>query len=186
MAPGQMEEEMALFSRRIEVTVEEEGMNLRLSGKLDDTRLGQALHRIEVEMLVSAREGKILEIGGSMPVGPMEVCPEGFAPLQELVGLEIKPGFSDTVRNTVGSNRGCSHLSALVMNMGNVSVQGRGAFLRKHLPDDSARATAMVESAKRLKLVDSCVAWRLDGPLMQRYRQAAGEPGEEGMEGPQD
>jgi hypothetical protein len=106
-----------------------------------------------------------------MPTWPLEDCLRGLESLDELVGERIVPGFSNLVKTTVGSNRGCTHLAALVMNMGNVSVQGRGAYLRKHVPENASRDRAMAQSAQELGLIDSCVSWREDGPIMRRWRE---------------
>jgi hypothetical protein len=106
-----------------------------------------------------------------MPTRPLEECKQGLESLNDLVGTRIVPGFSDLVKNTVGSNRGCSHLAALVMNMGNVCIQGRGAYLRKHVPENEVRDRAMAQSAQELGLIDSCVSWREDGPIIRRWRQ---------------
>lgn len=161
----------SIFTREIKVESFEEGQELRLKGTLSDTRLGEPLHGLEVEMIVSVWEGRIKEITGAFPTWPMEECRNGIESLAELVGARVKPGFSDLVKSTVGSNRGCTHLAALVMNMGNVCVQGRGAYLRKHVPDSAARDRAMAKQAKELGLLDSCVAWREDGPIVRRWRE---------------
>ncbi len=168
----------SIFTREIKVVTFDEGDNLRLVGTLSDARLGEPLHGLEVEMLVSVWEGEIMEIKGAFPIPPLEECVEGIDSLQELVGAKVKPGFSEFVKGTVGSNRGCSHLSALIMNMGNVCVQGRGAYLRKHVPDNAARDKAMAGQAQELGLLDSCVTWREDGPIVRRWRQEhpEGEP----------
>ena len=122
-------------------------------------------------MVVSVWEGGIKEIKGSFRTWPLEECIRGIDSLKELVGAKIAPGFSELVKQTVGSNRGCTHLAALMMNMGNVCVQGRGAFLRKYVPDNAARYKAMVEQAEELGLLDSCVSWREDGPIIRGSRQ---------------
>lgn len=170
---------MTLFNRSIEVVVEEAGEDtLRLKGSLRDKRLGEDLHGIDVEMVVSAWDGEIKEISGSFPIRPMEECVEGLAALEEIVGAHIAPGFSDFVKKTVGSNRGCSHMAALIMNMGNTSIQGRGAYLRKNVPDDRMRMLAMQHNAEQLGLIDSCVSWREDGPLVSRWREEVKDAGE--------
>jgi hypothetical protein len=162
---------MDIFKRSIEVQVdEEEGGHLRLHGTLKDVRLGQDLHGFEVMMLVDVVDGEILEIEGTMPVHPLEECAEGLKSLEELVGVKILPGFSDIVKQTVGSNRGCFHLASLVMNMGNTSVQGRGAFIRKNLKDEYALTDSLKEHGEKLGIVDSCVCWREDGPLVSRWK----------------
>ena len=166
---------MTLFQRNISVEVFDEGENLRLVGRLDDTRLGAPLHSIEVELLMTVWEGEILEIKGSFPVRPMEECVEGLGSLQALVGAKIQPGFSELVQKNVNSRVGCSHLGALMMTIGNTSVQGRGGYMRKHMPDEKVAAT-MLEFSERLNLLNSCVGWREDGPLMKRWRESQGQP----------
>ena len=170
---------MDLFHRSIEITVTEEGENIRISGRLLDKRLGEGLHGIEAEMLVSFMDGEILEIKADMPTFPLEECREGLRTVEELRGLQIKPGFTDTVKNSVGSNRGCTHLASLVMNMANVSVQGRGAFIRRRFPDEAMRIYATEQTTAELGLIDSCVCWREDGPIIRRWRQQKQEMEEE-------
>ena len=157
--------------------VTEEGANLRLFGTLEDTRSGEPLHGIRVEMLVQPWDGLILEVGGSMPTRPMEECLPGLDSLQELVGHKIVPGFSELVRSTVGSSAGCTHLASLVMNMGNASVLGRYSFMREHVTEESSRAAVMLETADSLNLVNSCVCWREDGPLVRRWKKEHGGRG---------
>jgi hypothetical protein len=160
-----------LFSRNIEVDIFDEGTFIRLEGRLRDTRLSEPLHGMDVTMRVSVFDGVITEIEGSMPHWPLQECLAGLDSLSELLGAKILPGFSDLVKSTVGSNRGCTHLAALVMNMGNASVQGRGAYLRKHMPENEMRDKAMAQSAEQFGLIDSCVAWREDGPIVRRWRE---------------
>ncbi|MBK5093818.1 MAG: DUF2889 domain-containing protein [Actinobacteria bacterium] len=162
---------MDLFNRSIEIAVAEEGENIRISGTLLDRRLVEDLHGIEAEMLVSFLDGEILEIRADMPTFPMEECKEGLQSVGELRGHQIIPGFTDMVKNTVGSDRGCTHLASLVMNMANVSVQGRGAYIRKRFPDEAMRMYAMEQTTVQMGLLDSCVCWTEDGPIISRWRQ---------------
>lgn len=163
---------MDLFKRTIEISIEDEGNRIRVEGRLSDERLGEGLHGIEAEMLVNVWDGEIVDIKGSMPAMPMVECAEGLASLESLKGSRIMPGFTDAVKSTVGSNRGCTHLASLIMNMGNASVQGRGAYLRKHLTDEEERMPAMERTAVELGLIDSCVCWKQDGPIMRRWRES--------------
>lgn len=159
-----------LFNRSIDIEVLEEGQDIRLNGTLSDRRLGEGLHRLEISMLVSLLEGEIMEISGSMAEVPMEECGQGLAVLDEVLGEKIRPGFTEMVKNTVGSKRGCTHLASLLINMGNASVQGRGAFIRKHFPDQETNLYAMRQVAGELGLLDSCVCWTEDGPILRRWR----------------
>ena len=162
---------MTLFKRSIDIEVSEENGSIRVRGTLADGRLGENLHRLEVEMLVSVMDGEILEISGSMPEVPLEECAEGLLVLDKVLGVRIMPGFTDLVKRTVGSNKGCTHLASLLMNMGNASVQGRGAFVRRHFPDEESSMSAMRHAARDLELLDSCVCWGEDGPILGRRKE---------------
>lgn len=166
---------MSLFDRKITVDVTEEDDCLRMRGKLEDTRSGVPLHLIEVEMLMTVWDGQIKEISGRMPNHPLEECVEALGSLEGLLGERIVPGFSEVVKNRVGRATGCTHMASLIMNMGNVSVQGRGAFLRTHMTG-AQESEAMKAYADDLNLLDSCVCWREDGPLIRRWRNSQGQP----------
>jgi hypothetical protein len=174
---------LGLFRRDISVEVEEEdGGVLLMRGRLADRRGGEDLHVIEVEMRVAVLSGAIIDVSACMPAIPMEECAEALAVVRELEGMVIKPGFSDAVKGKVGSEWGCTHLAGLIMNMGNVSVQGRAAYARKNF-DEGQAARRLAENAEELGLLNSCVCWREDGPVVRRWREQqqqaleAGEPG---------
>ncbi|OPY92843.1 MAG: hypothetical protein A4E73_00721 [Syntrophaceae bacterium PtaU1.Bin231] len=163
---------MALFRRGIDIEVEEEGEILRIKGRLADERFAEDLHIIEAEMLVSAVDGVILDISASLPHTPLDECRNARSAVEKLQGVTIKPGFSDLVRRVLGSPEGCIHLANLVTNMGNVSVQGRAAYAHRH-PQKGETAKRMLENAEQLGLINSCVSWREDGPILAEPADAA-------------
>ncbi len=171
---------MSLFKRSIEIEVEETGdSDLLVKGKLKDIREGETLHEIEAEMVVSVFDGKIKDIIGAMPTIPLKECHLGLKSIEQLNGATIKPGFTEMVRQAVGSSAGCTHLASLVVNMGNVSVQGRGAYMRKHFPEYSIENEAvrkvMEIGMRELGLFNSCVCWTEDGPILSRLRKGGKE-----------
>lgn len=121
-------------------------------------------------MRITVLDGGITEITATMPAVPLEECREALCAVEGLRGEAIKPGFSDRVKALVGSRWGCTHLASLIMNMGNVSVQGRAAFVRKNFNEAQA-AQRLEENAGQLGLLDSCVCWREDGPVVRRWRE---------------
>jgi len=162
---------VTLFRRNIEVEVEElEGGSIKLRGHLLDLRSGDKLHELRASMRVRVADGMILRVEAEMPVVPLPECREALPVVEELEGKAIRPGFSDLVRGVVGSSRGCTHLANLLMNMGNVSVQGRAAFVRRHFDEELAQEQ-LAEHAVQLGLINSCVCWREDGPVVRRWRE---------------
>ncbi|MBC7230339.1 MAG: DUF2889 domain-containing protein [Actinobacteria bacterium] len=150
----------------------EEG-RLVIAASLRDHRLGEPIHYIDVEAEVGIADGTIHRIRGEMPHIPHEDCRLALRRLDLLVGERIIPGFSDLVRGVVGSSEGCTHLAVLVMNLGNVSVQGRAAFAHAMLGEGEARRMIAAQ-AEELGLPGSCITWREDGPIMSRLQDAQG------------
>lgn len=141
-----------------------------MRGRLCDKRFGEDLHVIEAEIRITVLDGLITGITAAMPAVPLEECREALSAVEGLRGETIKPGFSERVKDVVGSGRGCTHLASLIMNMGNVSVQGRAAFVRKNFTEAQA-SQRLAENAEQLGLLDSCVCWREDGPVVRRWRE---------------
>lgn len=159
------------FTREITLKTRpgEEGL-LLITASLRDHRLGKPIHYIDVEAEVGVVDGTISAIRGEMPHIPHEDCRLALSRLDLLVGERIVPGFSDLVRRVVGSSEGCTHLSVLVMNLGNVSVQGRAAYAQGLLGESEARRM-MAAQAAELGLPGSCITWREDGPIIRRMRE---------------
>ncbi len=163
---------MPIFARNINVEATDEGPNLRLRGRLEDRRSGEFLHVMKVDMLFALADATILEIAGDMPQVPLPDCRMALDTLERLVGERMVPGFTDLVRTTIGGPDGCSHLAALVTNMGNTSVQGRGAVVRKLAPDDATALEIYRSQASQLNLAGSCISWRENGPLASRFKRS--------------
>ncbi len=163
---------MPIFVRNVNVEALEEGPNLRLQGRLEDRRAGEFLHVMEVDMLFALADATILDIRGSMPQVPLPDCRLALETLEQLVGERMVPGFSDFVRTTIGGPQGCSHLAALITNMGNTSVQGRGAVVRKLAPTDEIAIEIYRSQASQLNLAGSCISWREGGPLASRFKRS--------------
>lgn len=128
-----------------------------------------------VRAAVDLAEGRIRSLTGDMPCVPHADCRHALSTLERLVGEEIKPGFTQLVRDVVGSADGCSHLAVLVTNLGHVSVQGRGALIVHRLGGGEKAVRLMREQALRLGIMGSCYTWREDGPLMKQMREEMGE-----------
>lgn len=169
---------MSIFDREIGFEVDEGGPGrLVIRGTLRDTRLGDPIHLITLRAEVGLEDGRIHALEGEMPHVPHEDCREALQTLRELVGERIVPGFTQRVRDVVGSSLGCSHLAVLVTNMGNVSVQGRGALTVSRLGSGEEARRMMLGLGLSMGLPGSCYAWREDGPIMRLWREGDGRGG---------
>jgi hypothetical protein len=187
VSPGTVSEEggphVGIFHREMRFEVDEapDG-RIVIAGTLRDTRLENPIHVIRVRAEVDALEGRIHALEGEMLHVPHEDCRHALQTVDRLVGERIVPGFTQLVREVVGSPEGCSHLAVLVTNLGHVSVQGRGALVVHKFGGDERAVRLMREQALQLGIVDNCYTWRKDGPLVKRLRETMGRNGD-GAEG---
>jgi hypothetical protein len=162
---------MGIFRREIWFDIDEgEGGRLSITGTLRDTRLGEPLHIIVVRAEVSLEDARIHSLEGEMRHIPREDCHHALLALQLLVGERIVPGFTQMVRDVVGSPEGCSHLAVLVTNLGHASVQGRGAFIMSKMGGGEEALRFVRQQAVELGIMGNCYTWREDGPLMKQMR----------------
>src|SRR5262249_9841384 len=98
----------------------------------------------------------------AMTAQPYTICRDALPPLEQLVGVSVARGFTRAVNDRFGRQRGCAHLTALVHAMGPAIRQGAGAAFRD---EDRLR-----RADRDLWFIDTCQAWRADGPLADRMR----------------
>lgn len=127
-----------------------------------DVRQGGTVHDMSLTMRVRHPELTIIAASASMATHPYTICPDAVPAVQQLIGLSVAHGFTRAVNERLGRRNGCSHLTALVHAMAPVVRQGAGAAFR-----DENRLPTADES---LWWVNTCHAWREDGPLMERVK----------------
>lgn len=155
----------------VETTAGGGAIALRVRGSLEDRRPrgvpdwvqhdGDVIHHMKVTLTVSWPELVVTAIDGAMRAFPHAgVCPDALPPLQSLVGVAVGAGFTRAVNERIGRERGCTHVTALILAMGPVVRQGAGAVFGFATPGDP-RGTPW--------FVNSCQAWREGGPLHQAW-----------------
>jgi DUF2889 family protein len=160
---------------KVVVEGETERAALRVHGSLEDRRPqgvpdwiqhdGDVIHHMEVTLTVTWPDLAVSAIDGEMRTFPHAgVCPDALPPLQGLVGVTVGRGFTRAVNERIGRERGCTHVAALILAMGPVVRQGAGAAFGFTAPGDPHGPPWFV---------NSCQAWREDGPLHRAWR--AGE-----------
>lgn len=128
----------------------------------------RVIHRMELALRVRHPDLVITEVRGGMDAHPYRICPDALPPLQRLVGVSVAQGFTRAVNERLGRQRGCAHLTALIHAMAPVVKQAAGVAFA---PAETAAA-----ADQELWVIDTCQAWREDGPL-HRLVRAGDEPG---------
>lgn len=129
-----------------------------LSGEIKEPG---TIHNMTVEMEISLPELVILSAKCSMQSVPNEDCREISGCVDRIIGLSIKRGFTRTVRDLLGGNKGCLHITQLVLTMGSAAAQALWAFNSSR---GAAERKARSKDMDAAMLVNSCWLWRPDGP----------------------
>jgi hypothetical protein len=119
------------------------------------------IHDMRLGLRVRHPDLVITAVRSEMASHPYTICPEALPPLQQLVGLSIARGFTREVNERFGRERGCAHLTALIHAMAPAVRQGAGAAFGDH-----ERAMEAVKPW----FVNTCQAWREEGPLHRMIR----------------
>lgn len=116
---------MHIFAREksIQVKMPESG-RLEVTASMKDN-----FHEIETYLVFEPATKTILESQAKMYKIPFDICPETCAKMDRLVGLALQPGISKIVRELIGNNQGCAHLTDLVLDSLRVVFQATGFCL---------------------------------------------------------
>jgi hypothetical protein len=145
---------------------------LEVTGRLVDERPGgdgwlgdgpgRVIHDMTLVIRVRHPELVITAVEGRMDHRPYTLCTDAVPPLQRLLGLSVMQGFTRAVNERFGRQLGCAHLTALIQAMAPAVKQGAGAAF--HEDEEFPRPD------QDLWFVNTCQAWREDGPLHARVR----------------
>jgi hypothetical protein len=116
----------------------------------------------------------ILCVATSMNAHPFALCQGAAESFQSLVGLHIGRGWRKSVIERVGGLRGCNHMMELLLPLPSMVIQATG-YGRDILRLDPATVRQRIIE-KRLAPVNSCFAWRADGPVAQEFAPHLREP----------
>ena len=122
-----------------------------------------------IRMVVAGPELVIEDIEVDMPQTPRADCREAETSLQPVIGMSIRAGFTNRVKEAIGGPAGCSHLVGLLLSMAPAAVQGfwSNVVRKPYNPADYSKQAMDI-------VLDTCHVWRSDGPLVEEYREKFG------------
>lgn len=123
------------------------------------------IHHMVVRLLIGQPGLTIQEIEVDMLTVPREQCFETEESMQRLKGMQIKSGFTAKVKELIGGNKGCAHLTELVTSMAQEVVQGYYTFVAQH---SSVSTSEKSKKGFSSFITDTCYVWRKDGPVIKR------------------
>ena len=128
---------------------------------------GEPLHGMSMRMTIDDTM-TIVGFEAVTDYSPYSICPQITPNYANLVGLTIGRGFMRAVAERVGGVHGCTHLRELMQPMATVAFQTNFPMSKDNDP------------ARRPALLNTCYAFRDDGPVVQRrwpLHAAANAPG---------
>lgn len=117
--------------------------------------------------------------------GPYRMCPDIAPNFQRLVGLQIKGGFTQAVRERVGGVQGCTHLAELTGPVATTAFQTVFPYLQR-LKDRARPEGGSGEpepprdgaAPRRPALLGTCHAFAPSSPVVKRLWPDWHEPAE--------
>jgi hypothetical protein len=119
------------------------------------------VHHMVVRLLVKGNPLMIVHAEAEMHHVPMEDCRSTLVSLEKIIGIEVRSGFSNIIRKTIGGKNGCTHLTHLVTVMGQEIVHG----WLTHKRSDSKSVPERIDSFTGSEyILNSCKMWTKEGP----------------------
>jgi hypothetical protein len=169
-----------IHTRKIDVsTYNYDGQRIIVEGVLKDDRFQDSyaitgetfpsgvIHHMAIRLLVNCSNLLIEDVDVEMISVPRSVCRETIDCLAPIKGLTIAKGFTLKVKNIAGGNKGCTHLVELLQAMAPAAFQGFGAYQAQKPADAHSAHTKMIYKF----LLNTCHAWREDGPFAEMFRK---------------
>jgi hypothetical protein len=126
------------------------------------------VHLMYVRMLLAGWPLTIEEIEADMEIVPREMCRSMESSVLAVRGLAIEHGYTRQILRRIGSVRGCTHLTHLIVAMGPASLHGywtHRSMEPRPVPDTIDGLPGYTH------LVGSCSIWAQNGPLIQEMNR---------------
>lgn len=121
---------------------------------------GEALHDMEIRLTIG-EDFVVRDVEATTNSGPFHVCPAIAPNYRKLIGKRLGAGWRRTLRDEVGGTEGCTHLTEMLGAMATVAFQTLYPVL-------ASEGKLKAASGRRPPLIDSCHAFRSDGPVVKR------------------
>lgn len=134
------------------------------------------MHWMVARLLLGERPPTILDAEAEMPAAPHEQCPKALTEVKKIIGIAIAGGYSGRILRRLGGVRGCAHLTQLIVAMGPAALHGYWTQLSRR-PRPVPRSLDDLPELENL--INTCLLWKEDGPLLREIQTTLEKPGEE-------
>lgn len=121
-----------------------------------ERRAGEAVHSMWLRITVDATLTIVDAEAATDAMPYIGQCDQITPDYRKLIGMAIRPGFTNHVREKLGGTRGCTHITELVGSLATTAFQ---TFAGQGLQGQD----------KKPFQLDRCHALRIDGPTVAHY-----------------
>ena len=149
--------------------------SVRHYGSDEETAAGAPIHDMWIRLVID-EELVVKDLLAVMDASPFRVCREAVAPMAQIIGERIKPGWTNMVKERLGGATGCTHLMELMIPLATAAYQTLGSA-RIQRPNAIAKAGVPAK-------IDSCYAYASHRDVVKRcwpafYTGALSNPGKQ-------
>ena len=144
---------------------------LSFSLSLEDKALApgseEVIHALEIEGDLSLPELEIIRIEPRVIHHPYAECAASVAPVRQMLGTRLGPGFRARVLEVMGGTRGCTHFTTLMLDLGAAHTLSLFVRMRKKVPRTAPPARgAWMRAGLELepRLQNACIALQSNSP----------------------
>ncbi len=124
-----------------------------------------AIHDMSIRLTID--DGFVIHaIEVSMDGSPYEICSSVQPNFQNMVGARVGPGWRKIIRERLGGIHGCTHMVEMLSAMATVAYQT--AYSSKAQTGKEGRTAVSTEPGRKPRLLNSCHAYRADGPVAKK------------------
>ncbi len=168
-----------LSVRRVDDTL------IRFSASLDDTYHAaegdEVIHSLGIEGTISLPDLVIVTITPFVHKQPYPECGKSLAPVHQLAGIRIGPGFRSRIIELMGHTRGCTHFLTLALDVAAshtltvfLRMREKASYADRENPDGAWLGTGFKIEPK---LENACIGLTSDSrPLALAKRFAENNP----------
>lgn len=126
-----------------------------------EVRAGEPLHAMSIRLTLDG-DLHIHAVNACTDDAPFNLCPAISERYQQLVGLQIKPGWNLKIRQLFNGVAGCTHLTELLLPIATTAYQTIHPRRRGEKKPKSG-------DSEHPRLVNSCHALRSDGEVIRQH-----------------
>ncbi len=120
----------------------------------------EALHDMSVRLTVTDQL-EVVEVDAVIDQSPFDYC-KCVAPIaQNLVGLKIRPGWTQKSKQAMGAHRGCTHLTELLGPIATTAIQTVASAKRRHDTKPSKSRSGL--------FLNTCHSYADDSPVVKQH-----------------